>query len=70
MQKTMVFCVSNEHAAQVSKELQNHFSDLGYSDYAVRIVSEEPEARTLLERFADSDKRTPVVSKEIKELLA
>lgn len=62
MQKTMVFCVTNEHAALVSKELQNRFSDLGYSDYAVRIVSEEAEAREILERFVDSDKKTPVVA--------
>jgi len=62
MQKTMVFCVTNEHAALVAKELQNSFSDLGYSDYAVRIVSEEPDAREILERFVDSDKITPVVA--------
>jgi type I restriction enzyme R subunit len=60
MQKTMVFCVNNDHAALVTKELQNRFSDLGYSDYAVRIVSEEAEAREILERFVDSDKKTPV----------
>jgi len=62
LQKTMIFCVSNEHAALVARELQNHFSDLGYSDYAVRIVSEESEVRTVLERFADSDKTTPVIA--------
>lgn len=62
MQKTMVFCVTNDHANLVAKELQNRFSDLGYSDYAVRIVSEEPDAREVLERFVDSDKVTPVVA--------
>jgi type I restriction enzyme R subunit len=61
-QRTMVFCVNMEHAAQVSKELQNRFADLGYSDYAVRIVSEEPEVKEIYERFRDSDKPTPVVA--------
>lgn len=61
-QKSMVFCVDMEHANDVAKQLQNHFSNLGYHDYAVRIVSEEPDARVLLERFADSDKPAPVVA--------
>jgi len=61
-QRSMVFCVNMEHAAQVSKELQNRFADLGYSDYAVRIVSEEPEVKAIYERFKDSDKPTPVVA--------
>ncbi|GBC73267.1 Putative DNA repair helicase RadD [archaeon HR04] len=61
-QKTMVFCVNMEHAAMVAKELQNHFAYLSYPDYAVRIVSEEPEVRELYERFRDSDKPTPVVA--------
>jgi len=62
MKKSIVFCVNMEHAGQVAKELQNHFSHLGYSNYAVRIVSDEPDARTLLEQFQDSDKLTPVVA--------
>jgi type I restriction enzyme R subunit len=62
MQKTMVFCVSMEHAAQVTKELQNRFSDLGYPDYSVRIVSEEPEVKAIYERFRDSDKPVPVIA--------
>jgi len=57
-QRTMVFCVNMEHAAQVSKELQNRFADLGYSDYAVRIVSEEAEVKEIYERFRGSDKLT------------
>jgi len=46
----------------VMKELQNRFADLGYSDYAVRIVSEEPQVKEIYERFRDSDKPTPVVA--------
>jgi type I restriction enzyme R subunit len=62
MQKSMVFCVNMEHANLVRKELQNRFAYLGFPDYAVRIVSEEPDARALLERFQDSDRRTPVAA--------
>ena len=62
LQKTIVFCVNMEHAALVCKELQNHFSHLGYSDYAVRIVSEEMSAKEIYEKFRDSEKTTPVIA--------
>ena len=62
MQKTIVFCVNMEHAAQVAKELQNRFSHLGYDDYAVRIVAEEYEVQELYEKFRSSESRTPVVA--------
>lgn len=62
MQKTMIFCVNMEHAAQVAKELQNYFSSLGHPDYAVRIVSQEPDAKVRYEQFRDSEKPTPVVA--------
>ncbi|HEX5186059.1 MAG TPA: DEAD/DEAH box helicase family protein, partial [Nitrososphaeraceae archaeon] len=62
LDKTMIFCVNMEHAGQVAKDLQNHFSFLGYSDFAVRIVSEEMNAKTLIENFVDSDKITPVIA--------
>ena len=62
LQRTIVYCVNMEHAAQVAKELQNRFAHLGYSDYAVRIVSEEPKAKEDYERFRDSEKTNPVVA--------
>lgn len=62
MDKTMVFCVDIEHARLVANLLQNAFADLGYADYAVPIVSEEPDAMGRLERFQDSEKPTPVVA--------
>lgn len=61
-QRSIVFCVNMDHAALVAKELQNRFSDLGFSDYAVRIVSEEPEAKEIYEQFRDSDKTNPIVA--------
>jgi type I restriction enzyme R subunit len=62
MAKTMVFCVDVQHARLVASLLQNNFASLGYADYAVPIVSEEPEAMARLERFQDSDQPTPVVA--------
>jgi type I restriction enzyme R subunit len=60
--KTMVFCVDMSHARLVARLLQNAFSSLGYSDYAVPIIAEEGEATTWLEQFQDSDRKTPVVA--------
>ncbi len=62
LEKTIVFCVNIEHAAQVAKELHNSFSHLGYSDYAVRIVAEESDVKEVYENFKDSEKTTPVVA--------
>ena len=62
-QKTIVFCVNQEHALEVARHLQNHFGPtLRLPDYAVRIVSEEHDARELIELFQDGDKRSPVVA--------
>jgi len=64
MDKTMVFCVDMDHARLVARLLQDEIgSELGLSDYAVPIISEEgEEGRRRLEEFADSDRRTPVVT--------
>lgn len=62
MNKTMVFCVDMSHARLVARLLQNEFSGLGYSDYAVPIIAEEGEASFWLDQFQDSDRKTPVVA--------
>jgi len=62
MQKTIVFCVTMEHASVVSKHLQNHFGHLGFPNYAVRIVSEEPDSLALLKIFQDQSQIVPVVA--------
>lgn len=62
MEKTMVFCVDMEHARLAARLLQNEFSALGFSDYAVPIISEEGQAAPWLEQFQDSDRKTPVVA--------
>ncbi|MBN1815674.1 MAG: carboxypeptidase regulatory-like domain-containing protein, partial [Anaerolineae bacterium] len=63
MDRTMVFCVDMAHARLVAEALQNHFSHLGYDNYAVPIISEEgEEGRRVLEQFQDSDRKVPVVA--------
>lgn len=62
MQKTIVFCVTMEHAGEVAKHLQNHFAHLGFPNYAVRIVSEETDAMGLLKTFQDQAQKVPVVA--------
>jgi type I restriction enzyme, R subunit len=62
MEKTMVFCVTQEHARLVAKILQNQFSHLGYDNYAVTIVSEEPEVSHDYNLFKDPEKQTPVIA--------
>jgi len=63
MEKTMVFCVDMEHAAEMTRWLSNLSADLHIPDYCVRIVSEEgPVGRRYLEEFQDKDKPTPVIA--------
>jgi len=51
-----------DHARLVARLLQSEFSHLGYTDYAVPIISEEGDAKMWLERFQDSDRKTPVIA--------
>ena len=63
MQKTIVFCVTMDHALDVARELQNSLGkELGISDYAQRIVSAERNVDDYLERFRSSENRTPVIA--------
>jgi len=62
MQKTIVFCVTMDHAGEVAKHLQNHFAHLGFPNYAVRIVSEETDSLALLKTFQDQAQTVPVVA--------
>ena len=59
--KTMVFCITQEHARNVAKHIQNRFSHLG-SDYAVTIVSEEKGIEAMYNDFKDPEKKRPVVA--------
>ena len=61
-EKTMVFCVDIAHAQLVARLLNDAFSTLGMSPYAVPIVAEEGQAPVWLQQFQDSDHPTPVVA--------
>jgi type I restriction enzyme R subunit len=62
--KTIVFCVNQEHADQFRRELSNLNNDLvqQYPDYVVRIVSEEGDiGKGHLSKFMDIDEEIPVI---------
>ena len=62
--KTIVFCVDQEHADQFRREISNLNADLvrQYPDYAVRIVSLEGDVgKGHLGKFMDIDEPIPVV---------
>ena len=62
-EKTMVFCVTMDHAALVRDLLQNELGpETGKELYAVRIVSEEHDNAALLEQFQLSSSKEPVVA--------
>ena len=62
--KTIVFCVDQEHAAEMRQELVNLNSDLvkQYPDYVCRVTADEGAIGiTHLAHFQDVDKPTPVI---------
>lgn len=62
--KTIVFCVDQEHAAEMRQELVNLNSDLvkQYPDYLCRVTADEGAiGLTHLAHFQDVDKPTPVI---------
>lgn len=62
--KTIVFCVDQEHAAEMRQELVNLNSDLvkQYPDYVCRVTANEGAiGLTHLAHFQDVDKPTPVI---------
>ena len=62
--KSIVFCVNQEHADQFRREISNLNTDLvqKYPDYVVRIVSEEGDVgKGHLSRFMDIDEPIPVI---------
>jgi len=62
--KTIVFCVDQEHAAEIRQALINLNSDLvvKHPDYVCRVTADEGDiGRGHLERFQDVDTTTPVI---------
>jgi type I restriction enzyme R subunit len=62
--KTIVFCVDQEHAGDMRRELSNLNNDLvaQYPDYVCRVTSDEGDiGRGHLCRFQDVDTKTPTI---------
>lgn len=62
--KTLVFCVDQEHAAEMRQELLNLNSDLvqRYPDYVCRVTANEgDQGLTHLAHFQDVDRLSPVI---------
>lgn len=61
--KTAIFCVSQSHAAEVTKELNNCFAPkFKIDDYAVRVVAEEHDSHENIKKMRDSEKHSPVIA--------
>ncbi len=62
-QKTIVFCVDQEHAARMRQALVNENSDLvaENSRYVMRITGNDPEGQAQLGNFIDPESRYPVL---------
>ncbi|MGI8748486.1 MAG: EcoAI/FtnUII family type I restriction enzme subunit R, partial [Deinococcus sp.] len=64
MDKTLVFCVDQEHALQMRGEIARLMPDLllQYPDYVARVVSDEGEIdKGYLSTFQDVEKLSPVI---------
>jgi len=64
LDKTIVFCVDQEHADEMRRELNNLNSDLtrSYPDYVCRVTTDEKEiGRGHLSNFQDLEKASPVI---------
>ena len=62
-QKTMVFCVDQEHAARMRQALVNENADLTGRNhrYVMRITGEDAEGQAQLGNFIDPESRYPVL---------
>lgn len=62
MDKMIVFCVDQEHAADMRKALNNLNADLQVTHYVERVVSDEGSVgRGHLDDFQDPEKTAPVI---------
>ena len=62
-QKTIVFCVDQEHAARMRKALVNENADLDAANhrYVMRITGNDPEGQAQLGNFIDPESDYPVL---------
>jgi len=64
MQKTIVFCVDEEHAARMRQALMNENSDLSAKNhrYVMRITGSDKEGQGELGNFIDPEMKYPVIA--------
>ncbi|MCB0651560.1 MAG: DEAD/DEAH box helicase family protein [Saprospiraceae bacterium] len=68
MEKTIVFCVNQDHALEL-RDMINKHKTVTDSNYCVRVTSDEGKiGRTFLESFQDNDKDIPVILTSSKML--
>ena len=68
MEKTIVFCVNQDHALDLRDRINNH-KVVKDSNYCVRVTSDEGQVgRDFLESFQDNDKDIPVILTSSKML--
>lgn len=69
-QRTIVFCVDQEHADRMRNALIKHNRDLvaENSEYVVRITGDDYEGKSLLDKFIDSEEKYPVIATTSKLL--
>ena len=62
-QKTIIFCVDQEHAARMRQALVNENADLVDANhrYVMRITGGDPEGQAELDNFIDPESRYPVL---------
>ena len=62
-QKTIIFCVDQEHAARMRQALVNENADLVDANhrYAMRITGGDPEGKAELDNFIDPESKYPVL---------
>jgi type I restriction enzyme R subunit len=62
-QKTIVFCVDQEHAARMRRALVNENADLVAENdrYVMRITGDDPEGQAQLGNFIDPESKYPVL---------
>lgn len=62
-QKTIIFCVDQEHAARMRQALVNENADLVEKNhrYVMRITGEDAEGQAQLDNFIDPESRYPVL---------
>lgn len=63
LQKAIVFCVDQEHAARMRQALVNENSDLYAQNprYVMRITGSDPEGQAQLDNFIDPESKYPVI---------